>query len=442
MSPSSRLDPGFLLEVLRGNDELIIAVALAVFPALVLTVVGFMMRCSGVSARPIFFIGGMIGTIAAGFLVSALVHARLPGAPDAASAGLSVREGRFVEREKLFGPDVPAHLIREAKTGLPGILDEAEAAEAAATMTGETTLIAQFPADRQAKEAAAAYHRGFQLRDVGGDEKNGWQARRGPHGDFVEMLRRGRLLFVWSGLSKEASAARRAMVDVSALLPFVEESEPPPLFPELRPIGAFFESTESKVIALSSLTLLMIVYFFKGASWAGSVPASGNAQPVAAAELAARLRAINQLDVPLSIAPGSGPHEFLADWRYADAKWADLAGAHGLRRTFRIRLTLDEKSHTVRVTDYIGSLDWSAGRRGVEIEWKAAMGIIFFQSEAQRIRGLRFDDQGRFIPETSHTWRFNLGEMKSPLISAVTQSGWTWRPTLWQGPEWLRWLTE
>lgn len=442
MSSLSRLDPGLLLEVLRGNDELIIAIALVVCPVLVLALVGFMMKCSGVSTRPIFFIGGMIGTIAICFLGSALTRARQPGTGAPASAGLPVHEGRFVDRQKLFGSDVPALLIREAKSGLPGILDEAEAAEAAVTMTGETTLIAQFPTDRQAKEAAAAYHRSFQLRDVGGDEKNGWQARRSLQGDFVEMLRKGRLLFVWSGLSKEASSARRATVDVSALLPFVDESEPPPLFPELQCLRTFFESTKSKIIALASLTLLMIVYFFKGASWAGSVPASKNGRPVAATELAARLRAINQLDAPLSIAPGSGPHEILADWRYADAKWADLAGAHGLRRTFRIRLSLDEGSHTVRATDYIGSLDWTAGRRGVEVEWKVAMGIVFFQSEVQKIYGLRFDDQGRFIPETSYTWRFNLGEMKSPLIHAVTQSGWTWRPTLWQGPKWLRWLTE
>jgi hypothetical protein len=32
--------------------------------------------------------------------------------------------------------------------------------------------------------------------------------------------------------------------------------------------------------------------------------------------------------------------------------------------------------------------------------------------------------------------------MKSRLIDAVTRAGWTWRPVVWQGPVWLRWLTE
>ena len=39
-------------------------------------------------------------------------------------------------------------------------------------------------------------------------------------------------------------------------------------------------------------------------------------------------------------------------------------------------------------------------------------------------------------------YTFNLQEMKSPLVDAVTRAGWDWRPTVWQGPAWLRWLTE
>lgn len=55
-----------------------------------------------------------------------------------------------------------------------------------------------------------------------------------------------------------------------------------------------------------------------------------------ATELAVRLEAINALDVPFRVERGSLPDEFLATWRYADAKWIDLARAHGLHRTFRI----------------------------------------------------------------------------------------------------------
>jgi len=108
----------------------------------------------------------------------------------------------------------------------------------------------------------------------------------------------------------------------------------------------------------------------------------------------------------------------------------------------RIRMVLDEANHTVRATDYVASFDWSAGRGGANLEWKTGFGIVFFQYEHQRVFGLRLDDQGRFKPELGYAYTFNLQEMKSPLIEAVTRAGWNWRPTVWQGPTWLRWLTE
>ena len=163
---------------------------------------------------------------------------------------------------------------------------------------------------------------------------------------------------------------------------------------------------------------------------------------VTATELATRLEAINTLDVPFRIERGASANEFFATWRYADAKWVDLARAHGLRRTFRIRLMLDEAAHTVRATDYAAGYDWSAGGDGARVEWQAMLGIVFFQTEQQRVFGLQLDEQGRFKPELSYSYKFNLDEMKSPLLTAVTRAGWNWRPTVWQGPSWLRWLTE
>ncbi|MBL9168529.1 MAG: hypothetical protein JNN07_12370 [Verrucomicrobiales bacterium] len=135
-------------------------------------------------------------------------------------------------------------------------------------------------------------------------------------------------------------------------------------------------------------------------------------------------------------------NELFVTWKYADAKWVDLARVRGMKRSFRIRLMLDEASHKVRATDYVRAFDWSAGRGGTQMEWKAMLGIVFFKYEHHRVLGLQIDDQGRFKPELDYAYTFNLNEMKSPLIEAVTRAGWDWRPTVWQGPTWLRWLTE
>ena len=195
-------------------------------------------------------------------------------------------------------------------------------------------------------------------------------------------------------------------------------------------------------VGLIAYLFIVVLYYFKGAAWAGTSPAKPGVTPLGASQVEQRLESINELDVPFQIERGAQPNEFFATWRYADAKWIDLHRARGMKRTLRIRMVLDEANQTVRATDYAASFDWSAGRGGANLEWKTGLGIVFFQYEHQRVFGLQLDEQGRFKPELSYAYTFNLQEMKSPLIEAVTRAGWNWRPTVWQGPTWLRWLTE
>lgn len=428
------------LDILRANDGLIVALALCIGPPVVLSLIALMMRASGVSLKPVVFIGVLFLPIILPMLIGQLTLARLPVPPQPA-IGLPLQDGRFADREKLFGKGISTQMIRDAKSGLPGILDEAEVAEVGMTMTGESVLIAQFADAEAAKQAGAAYHRGFQLHNTSGDEQHGWRATR-MQGDYIEMLRTGRHLFVWTGLTKEAAAARRAATDLTSHLPSIQPIAPAPAFPALQPLSDFFAPVSVKVLGLMFVGFIYIGWFFKGAAWAGSTPPVAGQAPISSHELASRLTAINQLDVPFTITPGSSPDEFFADWRYADAKWIDLGRARGMRRTFRIKLTLDESAHKVRATDYAAEYDWSAGRGGAEIHWRSGMGIVFFQKEQETVLGLQFDETGRPKPTLSYTYRFDLNELKSPIISAVTRAGWTWRPTIWQGPKALRWLTE
>ena len=433
-------DPISFLTALRTNTGLILALALCISPMLVLGLIGCFMHSSGASLRPIVFIAGLMLPIIVPFAVGQLVLARVP-VPAAPSAALAVRDGRFVEREQLFGPDIAHGLIREAKSGMPGILDEAEVAEVGVSMNGETVLIAQFPGEEQSRRAGAAYHRSYQLRNTSGDEENGWRATR-MQGDYIEMLCTGRQLFVWSGLTKEAAAASRAKSDLASQFPSLAPAPRPPLFPVLQPLADFFAPVPMKAFGTLLLVFIYTLWFFKGAGWVASTKAVSGVPVLPASDLVARLMAINALDVPFTISQGASPHEFIADWRYADAKWIDLASAHGMSKTFRIRLTLDDAAHIVRATDYIAGFDWSAGRGGANIAWSAATGIVFFQKEQQRVFSLQIDDQGRLKPELSYSYKFDLQEMKSPLVQAITHAGWSWRPTVWQGPGGLRWLTD
>ena len=53
--------------------------------------------------------------------------------------------------------------------------------------------------------------------------------------------------------------------------------------------------------------------------------------------------------------------------------------------------------------------------------------------ESERAFGVMFVD-GRLVPTLSHRYRFDLRELKAPVIAAIANSGWAYRPviTFWR----------
>lgn len=129
-------------------------------------------------------------------------------------------------------------------------------------------------------------------------------------------------------------------------------------------------------------------------------------------------------------------------WRYADAKWLDAMRAHRMLRVHRLRLELDERRRTVRVREYWAALDGSAGPGDLRLEWQASTGMQFFQVEHRKVYGVQLDDRNRPTGALSSGYHFDLQELKAPIVSAVTESGWTWQPVMWNAPNSLRPITE
>jgi len=434
-----------MLQLIRSNPGVLISLILLGGGAFVCTLLGFIMTRSGASLRPILWFAGLFALVVvpqlAGHLYLALRVNKSETPRTSALERIATAPGsdtRAADAQSLFGPDADPQLIIDARPMFGDAFAAAELAQFASLPGGETVLLARFKSYSAAEKAWIAYLRVTGLSQLGGtgDSQRGYAVTR-PSGDRAYVLHFGRMVGIWTGRDDETIRERMTAggfeIPRRALL-----SGASPATTNARtflPVGW--------AAALITVNLLVVVlYFFKGAAWAGTSSAKPGAVPISAAELAARLEAINALDVPFRIERGAQPDELYATWRYADAKWIDLARARGMKRTFRIRLTLDQRSGAVRATDYLASYDWSVGRGGANIEWKAGIGIVFFQYEHQRTFGLQLDEQGRFKPALSYAYTFNLQEMKSPLIEAVTHAGWNWRPTVWQGPEWLRWLTE
>jgi hypothetical protein len=333
-------------------------------------------------------------------------------------------------------------LIVDVRNAFGDVFTQAEFARFATLPTGESVLLARFDGYLAAEKAWVNYLRvsGLNQLDGSGDSQRGYVVTR-PTGDRAFVLHMQNMVGIWTApndstirqrmITTGFEIPRRAPLKESAINPSSGAPPPTPSTPgkSLSPLWM--------TLGMSLYGLIVIAYFFKGAAWAGTYIAKPGVRPISASELAQRLETINTLDVPLVLERGNQPNELFATWRFANAKWVDLARARGMKRTLRVRLVLDEPTATVRATDYS-----SDGRGGASIEWKAATGILLHFTEHQRVFGLQLDDQGHFQPNLTYAYTFNLNEMKSPLIDAVTRAGWSWRPTVWEGPSWLRWLTE
>ncbi len=442
-----------LTSILRTNPGIIVSLTLMVGGAFVCGLVGLMMLRAGASLRPICWFAGFFALIVVPqFVVHVFIAANAlkQEAPRVAAleqlAASTDPETRSAAAKLLFGPDANAQLVTDARNVFGEAFDQAELAPFAILPNGDTVLLARFKGSSAAEKAWVDYLHLSGLNQLGGkgDSQRGYAVTR-PVGDRAFVLHLHNMVGVWTGADDIAIRQRMAAggFKIPNRAPLAMSNISKPVEPAsiktnpTNPLRTAFVAS-----ALMAYLFLVVLYFFKGAAWAGSSAAQPGVAAVSAAELAGRLEAINLLDVPFRIERGAQPDEFFATWRYADAKWIDLARARGMKRTFRIRLLLDERHGVVRATDYAASYDWSAGRGGADLDWKSSLGIVFFQYEHQRVFGLQLDEHGRFKPELSYAYTFNLQEMKSPLIAATTRAGWTWQPTLWQGPTWLRWLTE
>ena len=412
---------------LRGNPGLVAWLGIFSITAVVLTISAYLMNSRGLSLKPIWWFAGLM--LLVGFpqltyhaivAISAPRSSPLPpGGTVPASSGIENPELLFTTPEGATVVDIPPQ-------SAAGLFARAEQGRLLTMKNGDTVMIARFGSSDQAGRAVGDYLRESGLESSAQPDGAGGFTIPGNDRRVGRVYARGNVLVVHTTVDDSSVAPGRVPA------------------PTADPMKRLTASTSGKVIAASALilyTLFVSVYFLKGSAWATRVDAKPVERALSASELRERLLALNTLDIPFRIEVSS-EGEFFAIWKYAEAKWIDLARAHGMRRIHRIRMTLDADHRMIRATDYQSSYDWSAGGGGGNIAWKASTGIVFFQYEHQRVFGLQLDSDGRPTPQLTYAYTFDLQEMKSPLVETVTRAGWRWQPVAWQAPPWLRWLTE
>lgn len=408
-----------------------------------------MMRRSGASLRPLVFLFGFLAIIgvpqATVHLLDAWGHARVQHSIASPAPAPAVPPGgklKPIQWARVFGPNADPDLISDAKRGLADVLVRASEAKLSFARTGESALAARFGSEADAAAALNQYGSFFQFADASGSDEQGWTARRaGGQGEWTHVVTAGNELYAWSGPSREHVEANRVRA-LGAIKASNSAARPASSAPRQQ-VSTRLVANPLAMSIFVGLNLMMAVgWFFKGSSWAGKVTPARGAKALDASALRTRLLASSGEDSPTMVRLLEDNQTVEVTWRYADAKWLDAMRAHRMLRVHRLRLELDERRRTVRVREYWAALDGSAGPGDLRLEWQASTGMQFFQVEHRKVYGVQLDDRNRPTGALSSGYHFDLQELKAPIVSAVTESGWTWQPVMWNAPNSLRPITE
>ena len=409
----------------------------------------WLMLRSGMSLRPLVFFFGFLALVALPqgvvHLLDALAYARTKEPLRAASAVeapvTAPSTHAPVAWDLIFGADADPSLITDAKRGLGAILGEAEEAKLSFRASGESALAARFPDEAAAARALAAYRAFFQLTGVSGDDSDGWTGRRyNGGGEWTHVVAAGRELYAWSGASRPSVEGPRSR---ALGAPRSGPAHVPLDDPSRRQVSNRIRDNKPLLAAFVGINLIVaVLWFFKGAAWAGRESPESHLTPVPFSTLRSRLLALNQRDRPLLVTSGRDQATLEVTWNLGERRWVDALQANATKRIHKLTLRIDPDRHTVRMREYLSRWDAKAGAGGLRLEWKAGLGLTFFSRDYERVGGVQLDPAGRPNGDLSHTVSFDLQAMKSPVVQAVLASGWTWQPLMVDAPPALRWLTE
>jgi hypothetical protein len=193
-------------------------------------------------------------------------------------------------------------------------------------------------------------------------------------------------------------------------------------------------------VAVALYVVLWFYFLFRGATWAAGIPPPASVTPVPAETLRTRLLAINDLNLPFLVRE-EPCGRLVAEWRIADANWVGMLQASGLRMAHQVYLELDPGAHKVRVLERHRTITWCGDIPRVGWFWSFLQGISFYDYK-RSIKGVlarflykRGIEVGLFFKDgqwatTAYDYRFNVTEMKNPLIQAIVGSGWTFAPVV------------
>jgi hypothetical protein len=153
-------------------------------------------------------------------------------------------------------------------------------------------------------------------------------------------------------------------------------------------------------------------------------PAEGTAVRTRA-DVEQRLLALNHEQVPFAVRP-SDESDLEAEWKIVDAQWYEMFAKAGLSKSHRIYLRLDEAKHEARVLEETWEVEWEAGVPRFSLSAKKFQGRTLGSKSFGTAYAFTGVNPLRF--GQAYSYRFDVSEMKDPLVVVITASGWAWVP--------------
>ena len=150
----------------------------------------------------------------------------------------------------------------------------------------------------------------------------------------------------------------------------------------------------------------------------------GEGPPVAEAELRALLAAVNDADIPVTVAERG--RKLVVTWRYVDAKWWEVLSKSGLRSVYELHVKLDDRRKVATLVDVEKSVRWSVGPAHVRVWGGYFRGVMLEYSI-----GAQWGITENFGVGRIYAFRFAPAEIKNPVMNSILRNGWDVRFGLW-----------
>ena len=151
--------------------------------------------------------------------------------------------------------------------------------------------------------------------------------------------------------------------------------------------------------------------------------------PIDKQELINKILALNNPSKPYHIVKGTDT-DLIAEWKIADAQWYGVLNKSGLKSAYKALLQVDESRHTVRCYEELGSITWTVGLHGLiptaSFQKSFFGGRILYSKEQAKGYGLKQLSPPE--PGKAYDYKFDVNEIRGPIILAVEENGWEWVP--------------